>query len=137
MEGKSLAAAYCGEAAPANVADSGPAVNVLTLDFGHSKPPSPGPTKPVAEPLLAPLDRFIVGDQGIEWHDPADGLAVVGGILVRLREGAMISLAEDFEFFDRSEEALTNEVISDLEDLVKILISAQRADVRFCLAFDI
>ncbi len=135
MEGKSLAAAFCGEAGDRRNTGPEPS-NVVSLQFGHSKVQSPSP-EPVSEPLLSPLDEFIAGDQGAEWHDASAGLEAVSNILEKLRSGAKVSLAPDFEFFGGDDEDLTNGVIHDLEQLEEILTGAEQVGARFYLAFSI
>ncbi len=104
-------------------------------DFGGLKPQAP--SLPTSESLFNSLNPFIAGGGGIEWHDPASGLAVVRSILARLRAGATVSVAPDFEFGGEDEEELTEGVRFDLEELVRILDAAQRACTRFCLTFDL
>ena len=139
MEGKSLAMAYCGDPGgrdSAGAADGGG--DVIAVDFGGSKPQAPqASTPPASESLLAPLDAFIADNQGIEWHDASEGLVAVRTILTRLREGATVTLAPDFEFGGDDDEELTEGVRYDLEELEQILDAAQRADSRFYLAFDV
>ena len=137
MEGKSLAAAYCGQDAGASLAGPDGASNILALDFGHAKTESQAQSGPPPQSLLAPLNQFIAGDQGFEWHDASKGLASVRSILATLRGGSRISLAADFDFFDGDDEELTDGVIYDLEQLEKILTAADRVGARFCLTFSI
>src|SRR6266404_3526766 len=102
MEGKSLCMALCGEAG-GDVPDTGPANNLVVLDFGGTQPPTsqrPSSQGPITgDALFAPLSEFINGDRGVEWHDPSKGLVVVRSILAKLREGATVSLDPDFDFF--------------------------------------
>ena len=136
MEGKSLAAAFCGQARdPGDVAPE--PTNVVTLRFGNLGMQSSSAAEPAFEPLLAPLDKFIAGDRGFEWHEASTGLVSVRNILERLHGGAKVSLATDFEFIDADDEEITNGVIRDLKDLEKILTVAEQAGARFYLAFGI
>ena len=139
MEGKSLCMAFCGEAG-GDVPESGPATNLVVLDFGGMKaatpqrPSSRGPSP--RDALFAPLSEFINGDGGVEWHDPSKGLVVVRGILTKLREGATVSLEPDFDFSGDDEDGLTEAVSADLEDLEAILTTAQREGARFRLMIE-
>jgi hypothetical protein len=136
MEGKSLAAVWCGETGGAEADASGPTADIITLDFGSPKSQSSASAQPGEEPLLAPLNKFIAVDQGSEWHDACEGLPAVRKILEQLRKGAMVSLAPDFEFFEADPQELTAGVTYDLENLEKILTAAERAKAHFYLAFD-
>jgi hypothetical protein len=137
MEGKSLAAAWCGENGRPDTDPSEPTADIITLDFGGPNAQSPAATEAGGESLLAPLDRFIAGDQGSEWHDASHGLVEVRKILEKLRKGATVSLAPDFEFFEADPEELTAGVTYDLEKLEEILTAAQRAKARFYLAVSV
>src|SRR4051812_28374573 len=136
MEGKSLAMAYCGDPGVEEIAsatDGGG--DIIAIDFGGSKAQPSSPR--ASEPLFRPLDPFIAGDGGIEWKDPASGLAAVRSILTKLRAGAKLTVAPDFEFGRDDEEDLTEGVRYDLEELEQVLDAARKADTRFYLAFDV
>jgi len=136
MEGKSLAMAYCGDPGSrdsAGAIDGGG--DVIAVDFGGSK--AQRPATPASESLFAPLDAFIVEDRDTEWHDASKGLAAVRTILTKLREGATVTLAPDFEFGGDDDDELTEGVRYDLEELEQILDAAQKARSRFYLAFDV
>lgn len=132
MEGKSLAVAYCSDPGGAEDGDGEPASNVVAVEFGGSKgaPPSND------ESPLAPFTQFIAGDGGFEWHEASAGLKVIRSILEKLRAGAQVSVAPDFEFWEGDDEELTEGVIYDLELLEEILVAAAKARSRFYLAFD-
>lgn len=135
MEGKSLAMGYCSDAAGGEGTDAN--ADIIAIDFKTGKTKTPPPSaSPAAEPFFAPLDPFIAGDRGVEWHDPGKGLAAVRDILTKLRNGATIPVTPDFEFCD-DEEELTEGVRFDLETLEQILAAAQKARVKFCLSFDV
>jgi hypothetical protein len=135
MEGKSLALGYCSDAASDGAGDNGNP-DIIAVDFrsGQAKTPASGPS--AGECVLSPLDAFIRGDGAVEWHDAAKGLAAVRDILMKLQNGATITVTPDFEFADDDED-LTEGVRYDLEELEKILVAAQTARVRFYLAFDV
>ena len=142
MEGKSLALAYCGDGGGEDDDDTGPATNVLAVDFGGAKSPAGtvgvGGDGAQTEPVFGALDEFIRGD-GDHWHDPAKGLVAVRAILERLRGGGVtLTMPEEFGMFGSDEqEDLTEGVIFDLEELEEILVAAERAETRFQLAFDV
>ena len=134
MEGKSLAVAYCSDPGGAEGGDAEPASNVVAVEFGGSKASAPQSDE---ESPLAPLTEFIAGDGAFEWHEATTGLAVVRSILEKLRAGAKVSVAPDFEFWEGDDEELTEGVIYDLEMLEEILVAAEKAHTRFYLAFDV
>ncbi len=138
MEGKSLAMAYCGDSGGGGAGDSSANDNVIAIDFGGPQPPTPpASASSQAESLFAPLDLFIAGDRGAQWHDASEGLTAVRSILGKLRDGATVAVTPDFEFGGDDEEELTEGVQYDLEQLEKILTAAQKARIRFYLAFDV
>ena len=137
MEGKLLCAAFCSDPGGDDAnEDNGPATNLVAVDFGRTMPPRSD--QGAGESLFGPLGQFITGDGGVEWHDPAEGLAVVHGILGKLRSGAQVVLDPDFNFFggDDEEEEVTEAVIDDLETLTKILTAARNQQIRFRLIID-
>jgi len=134
MEGKSLAVAYCSDPGGAEDGAGEPASNVVAVEFGGSKAATPPSNE---ESPLAPLTQFIAGDARFEWHEASAGLAVVRSILEKLRAGAKVSVAPDFEFWEGDDEELTEGVIYDLEMLEEILVAAEKAHTRFYLAFDV
>ena len=137
MEGKLLCAAFCSDPGGDDTdADPGPATNLVAIDFGRTMPPSSDQN--AGESLFGPLGQFITGDGGVEWHDPEEGLAVVQGILAKLRSGAQVVLDPDFNFFggDDDEEEVTEGVIDDLETLEGILTAAHNQQIRFRLIID-
>ena len=133
MEGKSLAMGYCSDACGG--VDSN--ADIIAIDFrsGTIKP-RPKPASSAEKSVLSPLDAFISGDAGIQWHDAATGLAAVKNILRKLDEGAIIMTTPDFEFCDDDQE-LTEGVQYDLEELEQILEAAHKAQAKFYLAFDV
>jgi hypothetical protein len=138
MEGKSLAMAYCGDPGEGVAGDLDASADIIAIDFGGTKPKTSPPSKPSpTEPLFAPLDPFMAGDGGIRWHDAAKGLTAVRSILKKLRDGATVAVAPDFEFGGDDGEELTEGVRYDLEELEQILVAAQKARTRFCLSFDV
>lgn len=138
MEGKSLAMACFSELGAETPDENSETADIITIDFGGGKPPPKPPSAPSPlEPLFAPLTRFIAGNAGIKWHDPKDGLAAVRSILKKLRDGATVAVASDFPFGFDDDEKLTDGVQYDLEQLEQILIPAQKAQTRFCLALDV
>jgi hypothetical protein len=137
MEGKSLAMGYCSDAAGGGEVDADTNADIIAIDFKTGKTKTPSPAAPSAdESLFAPLDPFIAGDRGVEWHDAAKGLSVVRDVLTKLRNGATVPVTPDFEFCD-DEEELTVGVRNDLETLEQTLAAAQKANTRFCLTFDV
>lgn len=138
IEGKSLGMAYCGDPGERVAGNPDTSADIITIDFGGAKPKTPSSSKPSpTESLFAPLDPFMAGDGGVRWHDATKGLAAVRSILKKLRDGATVALAPDFEFGGDDDEELTEGVRYDLEELEEILIAAQKARTRFCLAFDV
>ena len=133
MEGKSLAAVYCagGKSGAASNAD------IILIDFktGHIKSPSQSASVP-EEPLLTPLDPFVLKDGGIHWYNPALGLAAVKDILAKLRKGYRVTVDAAFEFGGDDRE-VTAGLRFDLENLEQILAAAKKFDTGFCLAFDL
>jgi hypothetical protein len=134
MEGKSLAVAYCSDPGGPEDADAEPASNVVAVEFGGSKAAKPPSNE---ESPLAPLTPFIAGDGGFEWHEASAGLKAVRSILEKLRAGAQVSVAPDFEFWEGDDQELTEGVIYDLEMLEETLLSAEKAQTRFYLMFDV
>jgi hypothetical protein len=138
MEGKSLAMAYCGDPGERVAGDLDTSADIIAIDFGGTKPKTPSPSKPSpTESLFAPLDPFLAGDGGVRWHDATKGLTTVRSILKKLRDGAIVAVAPDFEFGGDDDEELTEGVRYDLEELEQILVGAQKARTRFCLIFDV
>jgi len=146
MEGKTLAMVYCGTIGGEDSEGSGSA-DIIAVDFGGSKRAEPL-SESVSTPggsILAPLEPFIAGAMSEtlggdeEWHEAAQGLAAVAGILEQLRAGATVTFDPDFEFgvgYDDPAE-LTEALRFDLEELAVTLQAAQREGVRFYLAFDV
>jgi hypothetical protein len=135
MEGKSLAMAYCGDPGREPAGDTDTDGDVIAVDFGGSIGQGPAPA--ASESLFASLDAFIAGGRGGEWHDASNGLVAVRTILTRLREGATVTLAADFEFGgDYDDDELTEGVRYDLEELEQILDAARKARSGFYLVFD-
>ena len=136
MEGKLLCAAFCSDPGGDDTnEDNGPATNLVAVDFGRTMPPRSD--QGAGESLFGPLGQFITGDSGIAWHDPSEGLAVVQGILAKLRSGAQVALDPDFNFFgDNEEEEVTEGVIDDLETLQEILTAARNQQIGFRLIID-
>jgi hypothetical protein len=134
MEGKSLAMGYCSDAAGGGEADAEAGADIIAIDFKTGKTKTPSPS--ADESFFAPLDPFVAGDRGVQWHDAGKGLSAVREILTKLRNGATIPVTPDFEFCD-DEEELTEGVRFDLETLEQILAAAEKASVRFCLSFDV
>lgn len=133
MDGKALAMGYCSYAS--GDAESNPDIIAIDFKSGQTRKPVPAPAP--GGSLLSPLDAFIKGDGGVQWHDAARGLIAVRNILAKLNNGATITVTPDFEFVDESDEELTEDVRFDLEELEKILVAAQKAGTRFYLAFDV
>jgi hypothetical protein len=133
MDGKALAMGYCSDAAAAGEGHP----DIIAIDFksGQTRMPERAPSP--GGSVLSPLDEFIAGDGGIQWHDAAKGLIAVRNILAKLNNGATITVTPDFEFADENDEELTEDVQFDLEELEKILVAAQKAGTRFYLAFEV
>jgi|GEM_PF-3967475 hypothetical protein len=137
IDGKSLAEAYCGESRAGVAEGADVPADIIAIDFGGGKSQAPSPSGSApAESLFAPLDPFIAGDPGAEWHDAAIGLAAVRSVLKKLRDGATVSIAPDFEF-GGDEVELSEAVRYELEELEQTLIAAEKAGSRFHLAFDL
>src|SRR5215469_12576952 len=132
MDGKALAMGYCSDAAGAGEGHP----DIIAIDFKSGQTRTPEPAASPGGSVLSPLDEFIAGDGGVQWHDAARGLIAVRNILAKLNNGATITVSPDFEFTDNDEE-LTEDVQFDLEELEKILVAAQKAGTRFYLAFDV
>ena len=130
MIGKSLATAFLG--------DPGEPAEIIAIDFGGGKAETPPPSvSSPSESLFARLTPFVAKDGGVRWHDAAKGLAAVRTILEKLRAGATVAVAPDFELGDDDNEELTEEVRYELEELEQILVAAHKAQTRFCLVFDV
>lgn len=137
MGGKSLAMALCGEDSGGNETGTETCADIIAIDFGGGGSKALSPAVPAPdESLFAPLDPFVAGNQGVQWHAAASGLTAVRDILKKLRGGAIVAVAPDFGFGGDDDDELTEGVRYDLETLEQILVAAQKASVRFHLAFD-
>ncbi|HZQ47680.1 MAG TPA: hypothetical protein VFC07_11750 [Verrucomicrobiae bacterium] len=136
MEGKSLAMAYLGDQGNEPAEETGPSDNVIAIDFGNNKPQIPPSSAPSSgESLLAILDPFLAEAGSDDWHEAAEGLAAVRGILLKLNNGAKITTAPDFGLGGDDDEDLAEGVRYDLEELEQILVAAQKACCGFYLTF--
>jgi len=141
MEGKSLAMAYCNDLGGEPIDDSSAPADIISIDFEGGKTetsPSSAPTS--GESLLGPLGPFVAGGGDgtkVCWHDASTGLAAVRGILGKLRDGATVTVVPEFEFGFEGSDELTAGVQYDLEQLGQILTAAEKAHIRFRLAFDV
>ena len=137
MDGKMLCAAFCSDPGGGGTdEDIGPADNLVTINFGRPNPRGSDDAVNPTDSVFGPLGQFITGDAGI-WHDPAEGVAVVRAILEKLRSGATVTLAPDFNFVgEQDDDEVTEAVMDDLETLKKILIAAERQQTRFRLIID-
>jgi hypothetical protein len=138
MDGKLLCAAFCSDPGGGNAdEDIGPADNLVAIDFGGPNLCEANGSDGETDSLFGPLGQFVTGDAGIDWHEPAEGLAVVRAILEKLRSGATLTIDPEFTFFGHDgEDELTEEVIDDLEALEGILTAAERQHTRFRLVID-
>jgi len=138
MEGKSLAMAYCGSLSDPDQDHSDAGSDIVPVDFTAAESGSSRRSRRLdsEEPLFEPLHPFIASDHGPEWHEPSEGLAAVRIILDKLRAGAAVSVAPDYEFGEDDDEDLAEGVREDLETLGQILKVAAKAKVRFHLALD-
>jgi hypothetical protein len=136
IEGKSLAIACCAEAGR----DEGEATegDVIAIAFPGKREPNQVPAESREDTLITPLLKFVHGQQGLEWHNPSDGLKAVRTALTRLRDGETIQIDPEMESFGSEDpDELAEGVVYDLEILEEVLTAAQEAKTRFYLAFDI
>ena len=137
MDGRLLCAAFCSDGGGFGIdEDIGPADNLVSVNFGGTSPHAGVDGTDEGNSLFGPLGQFVTGDSGVEWHEPVEGLTVVGAILGKLRSGARVAFDPDFDFFGDEQGDVAEAVMDDLEALEQILAVAQRQQTRFRLVIE-